>query len=154
MANNDYLTLAWTIMQTTGSLVVVKLSYTTLNGYRLYTSYWNDTGAGDNIYSDTITDAPHYIELMLTKATNSSSNDGRMDWWIDGVVQTAAIGIDNYNLLNDNDFYQELGTADVFATTTGTVYEDEFVLRNDNIEIGPKNPNVIQNRLLMYHYNS
>jgi hypothetical protein len=95
-----------------------------------------DTG---QIYtgSKSITDAPHYIEINIVRATTDISSDGTVQWWVDGVSVASVNGKDNYNEMLDYTHELRWGILYPVAGTTGNVFLDEFVANNDGSEIGP-----------------
>ena len=78
----------------------------------------------------------HYIETRILRSSTSSASDGRMETWIDGAIVDTISGVDNYDK-----FYQfgrvPMGLWYANATTTGTMYLDELVVRADGKYIGP-----------------
>jgi hypothetical protein len=141
MANNDTFALV-NLKQGAGSysqIAYLSLRYLTATGYRLVMYAKND--AGTIIGPDTcdITDAPHYVEIYLVRAADSGSNNGTLQWWVDGSDQGATTGIDNYNLMSDQNWYLDFGApaSDLDAGTSGTFYLDEIVVNDDGGLIGP-----------------
>jgi len=97
----------------------------------------NDAGGNTTTSSYTITDAPHYLEFKLLRATGASTNDGSLQLWIDGVDKETISGIDNYTRF-DNFTSIRLGALVIIpATVSGTFYLDELVVNNSGDEIGP-----------------
>jgi hypothetical protein len=84
-----------------------------------------------------ITDAPHYIEVKLTRATNSTSVNGSLELWIDGAIKETLSGYDNYDQFVN---FQEVrfgAVANLDIGTSGTCYFDQLVINNDGGIIGP-----------------
>lgn len=84
-----------------------------------------------------ITDAPHYIEVEVTRSSGSSANNGTLQWWVDGVDQGTITGVDNYNRMIDANFNFRVGTMGYVGTISGTVYVDQIILNDTGNEIGP-----------------
>lgn len=81
-------------------------------------------------------DASHYVEMWFTKAASASSNDGVARLYIDGVLQETLSGLDLFN--NFQIDYESLGAVNVgSASSSGTYYLDELVVRNDDVLPGP-----------------
>jgi hypothetical protein len=94
-----------------------------------------DSGAS-NTHTESITDAPHYIEFYLQRASTSSSNDGTMACYLDGSLLTTLTGIDNYNAWT-NITKVELGAVrNITSGDSGTFYLDELKANDDGSEIG------------------
>ncbi len=95
----------------------------------------------DNLSSQTlgpydISDAEHYVEVLVTYASGPSANDGVMTLWVDGSQQGTDTTLDLYNTTKPNE--ARLGAVvGIDSGTSGTFYLDEFVLRDDDTEIGP-----------------
>jgi len=84
------------------------------------------------------TDAPHWLEFKLVRATTNVSSDGYLEFWIDGIPQLPIRNVDNYDRFMDFasiDFGAQ-GAIDV--GTSGIFYIDEIVVNNDGSYIGPR----------------
>jgi hypothetical protein len=108
------------------------------SAYRLYTVVFEDGGSSHLGAYKTITDAPHYIEFCLTRATTNSSNDGIFQWWIDGVLQETVTALDCYNVISLYTPALLFSANDLSGTPSGTIFFDEIIVNNTGIEIGPK----------------
>jgi len=121
--------------------VSVYFRYDTGTGHRFYFAVWDDENAVEVAdYSDVIAvDEKHYIEIYITKATNATSNDGTVEYWVDGVSQAASSSYDNFNEFDDASSYFRfrLLVFSVDAGTSGAVYWDAWKCNNDGSEIGP-----------------
>jgi len=106
-------------------------------GYKIALNAYSDTGAKVVNDDASLSDAPHYVEIYITQATNSTSNDGTVQWWLDGVDQGTVASIDNYNRMSDQNWIAFLGAASLDAGTSGTIFFDDFVVNNDGGAIGP-----------------
>lgn len=115
---------------------VIKL-YNNGANYQVFIDVFNDAGTGIETGKVTISDAPHYIEYKLTKASSADANDGTMDWWIDGVAQTSLTGLDIYNRYGDFDSIRIGAVAELDAGTSGTLYLDELIVNDSGFRIGP-----------------
>lgn len=76
----------------------------------------------------TITDAPHFVETMIARATSAISDDGYAKLWIDGVERLGGDSplVDNYDIW---DLIDELHLGAVWvenAATSGVFYLDEL----------------------------
>jgi len=82
-----------------------------------------------------LTDAEHYVEVRVVRASTTSSNDGSVELYLDGVLEDTLSGQDIYNRVDWE--HARLGACYGPDTgTSGTFYIDEFVLRDDDTEIG------------------
>jgi hypothetical protein len=123
--------------QTVGSLQLIK------NGtaYAFRVTIVDDSEVHHDASLVEVTDAPHYVEVRFTRATNSTSSDGTGEIWIDGIAYTGGAkltGIDNYDKFATLK-YISLGSNSVNGTNSGTYYLDELVVNDDGSEIGPVN---------------
>ncbi|KKM23531.1 hypothetical protein LCGC14_1614290 [marine sediment metagenome] len=83
----------------------------------------------------TITDDVHYIEGRVEYASSAVANDAQITLLIDGVQKEQKTGLDIYDVSKpDNVRFGAPGGLD--AGTSGTLYLDDFVLRDDATEIG------------------
>lgn len=84
----------------------------------------------------TITDAPHYIEFQLTRASSAVAADGTASLWIDGTLKQTVTGIDNYDRFNNFSWIQFGANSGLDATTSGTFYIAHVQLNDSGLEIG------------------
>jgi hypothetical protein len=136
-ADNDVFILCIPFTASGGSaLAYIQAVYSSVVGYEINALALKDSGSSKT--SDfVITDAPHYIEFNLVRATNNTSSDGTLQLWIDGTSKQTLTGIDNYDL------FANFGRIDIGAVgaldtgTRGTFYIDEIIANNDGGTIGP-----------------
>jgi hypothetical protein len=112
---------------------IVRLEHDGAN-YQLTFRFYDDAGS---FYGGTwtITDEPHYVEVLVIRATNSSSADGEGYGWIDGVLKSDVTDLDNYDVWDLID-YLSLHSRDQ-GSNSGTYYMDDFKANDDGGEIGP-----------------
>lgn len=103
--------------------------------YYIVSYLYNDAGTSSSA-SYAITDAPHYVELNVIRATNATSNDGSLQTWIDGTSQGTITGVDNYDRFANWEYFR-WGAITKDASQSGTFYTDELIVNNDGGEIGP-----------------
>ena len=116
------------------NIATFKLEWTSSGGYGFQAQLVGDGTTLSTAYHS-IADEPHYIEVRLVRATNSTSNDGTLDLWIDGVHKEQLVG-DNFDQFG---FFRQLrlgATSGVDAAASGTYYFDEIVVNDDGSEIG------------------
>lgn len=106
-------------------------------GYQIQMSVANDGGGYAWQRTCDISDAEHYIEFKMVRATNSTSVDGTCEWWVDGSLQTSGAAYDNFNIMGDQNWNGRWGAEYVDAGTSGTFYLDEIKANDDGSEIGP-----------------
>jgi RHS repeat-associated protein len=122
MANNNAYYLFYGYTGSSTVVLRVEFGFTTAGGYRVRINALNNASTWTNSAWVNVTDAAHYFELDWQSGTS-----GRVDWWIDGVAQTAVTGFDNSARRIDQ---VRLGTvAGLDSGTTGTVYFDAFESR-------------------------
>lgn len=105
-------------------------------GYQVWGWLYDDSGTARETGKTTISDEPHYIEVYLQRATNSSSSDGSMEIWIDGSSVASVTGKDNFDRFV-NMSYSRWGAGSIVATgLSGTFYLDHIELNDSGVEIG------------------
>lgn len=116
----------------------VRLRYTTAAGYQIRASAVNDAGSETPTTSlYVITDAPHCIEIKLTRASTADANDGILQLWIDDVSKETVTTVDN-NGKFVNFWTSRFGaTTTLNAGTSGDFFLDELIINDDNTYIGP-----------------
>lgn len=104
-----------------------------------------DDGGGWHTGTKTdISDTEHYIEFHVVRATNATSNDGTMDWWIDGAHIEQLTNIDNYDQMGNVQFVRMGAVRSIPATASGTLHLDELKGNDDGSEIGPVVPPILK----------
>jgi hypothetical protein len=118
------------------SLVTGFLNWETTAKYQMKFYYKTDAAltAGTLI---NVTDAPHCLEFLYTKAATNVSSDGTFYSWIDGVPLDTLTGKDIYD--NFPQFNQvRLGdTTAPPAGVAGNLFYDDLVINNTGDPIGP-----------------
>jgi hypothetical protein len=116
------------------NIAIVSLAYVT-SIYRIRTYIYNDGGTGTQAtYS--VTDAPHYVEACLIRATDADDSNGSLQCWIDGVNQGTTINIDNYDKFNNFNQVRLGAVVGIDAGTSGILFLDELVISDNEGEIG------------------
>lgn len=106
--------------------------------YAFYAVAVDDTGNHHNTQVYPVTDAPHYVEVLCTRASSSVAEDGGTTFWVDGVeAYSTILGVDNYDQFADWQLIIMGAPSGVDPTTSGTFYLDELIVRDDDTEIGP-----------------
>jgi hypothetical protein len=101
--------------------------------YRIGARYYDDAGTNAWVGGDTfaITDAPHYVKVVVVSATGAATNNGTVTLWCDGVQLATQTGIDNYHLMAAVTQYFSVGANEsIDAGTLGTFYMDECSIAN------------------------
>jgi len=98
--------------------------------------FYDDGGALANIGYNTISDEPHYIEVQMVRETAEGAGDGTAEVKVDGVSGGTLSNIDNFNLFPTIDELQIGARRFLDAGTTGNLYIDDIIFRDDNTEIG------------------
>ena len=82
---------------------------------------------------NSLSDAPHCIEIRIVRASGAAANDGELQVFLDGVSQASSNGEDNYdsfpNLVNVDISTDSGANAD---GVSGTVYFDELEMDDDD----------------------
>lgn len=116
----------------------------TSGNYTIRAAVKDDSEGTDATAFYTISDAPHYIEVRCQKATNSTSNDGELQLYVDGVSQELISTIDNYDNFEELDNIRVGGATSIDPGTSGSFYQDDVIFRNDDTPIGPDGPGTIE----------
>jgi len=125
---------------TSSSLIICSLYLNYSSGYRIQAGIYKDTvGVVSSSYY-AITDAPHYIEILLVRATTDVSSDGYLQLWIDGVSQETIPNIDNYDRFNDFGGFAVgvISGAYFSGSNSGTFYLDEIIVNETGTLIGAR----------------
>lgn len=97
----------------------------------------DDTENATSFYD--ISDAEHKIEIVVTYAASDVSSDATLDLYIDGALQEQVSGLDIYD--RNEPGIARLGcVGNLDAGTSGTLYLDEFILRDDDSPLWPGYP--------------
>lgn len=117
-----------------GTAVNVQLNYSSTNGYRVRTAYYNDAASQVGGTYFNITDAPHYIEIDWKASSAPGANDGYVTLWVDGALMGTQSNADNDTKRVDEARFGVVGNLD--PGTSGTFYLDKFESRKTQY-IGP-----------------
>jgi hypothetical protein len=142
MANGDSFSFLYIMQSGGGYSDVVLLSLRKIGtAFNIGCKIANDAGGYSLDDGVDITDAPHYIEVHIVRATNSTSANGSCEWFVDGVSQGTAANIDNYNIMSDTANWRcklmKMGADAGTYGTAETVYFDDFKMTDDGATIGP-----------------
>lgn len=105
--------------------------------YGIICSAREDNGTTKDSSIFTITDAPHYIECHLTRASSNAADDGACVLYIDGVSKATISAIDNYDAWGTVNAAIYGAVTAPPAGTSGAFYIDQIVANNDGGAIGP-----------------
>jgi len=98
-------------------------------------SAFEDDGTYNRATYDTL-GSTSFIEIHIKRATTSSSSDGTVKMFLDGVEGSGLTGQDIDSVFDYDDL--RVGAEQgVNSGTTGTLLFDEVVARNDSTTIGP-----------------
>ena len=115
--------------------IVVNVDLDFNSGYRIEAGVFNDAGTEHDTSPYAITDEEHYVEILLTYASSAVANDATFTLWIDGVQKEQLTGLDVHGRSKaDRVLLGAVGNLD--SGTSGTLYLDELVVRDDAQEIG------------------
>lgn len=111
------------------------LELTKPSSYRLVLRSYQDDGTALSLSAD-ITDEPHYIEVFETRATDSNSNDGIAELYVDGILKDSVATLDNNTRFVVFSF-ASWGIGYPTADVNGTIYIDEIKVNDSGNVIGP-----------------
>jgi hypothetical protein len=95
-----------------------------------------------------ITDAEHYVEIYVERASSNVAGDGDCTLWIDKVQKWNQGGtLDNYDMFPLQDRVRA-GAFSFVGTPEGTLLLDEIKANDDGSEIGPR----VGVPIFMHHY--
>lgn len=138
MPNNTTIAIADCRLSTTPfTLFGAYIKYLNAQGYQLYLWSRNDSGTYAYTTAVNITDAEHYLEIWVDRASSSSASDGTLNWSIDGVSQTGITGIDNYDNFSIHTYWRFGNTWRSSTSISGTIYLDEIKCVDNDSTIGP-----------------
>lgn len=133
MAGGDAFYLCRITKQETSGRADVNLKYS--GGYNINARVREDDGTYRVTADYVITDDVHYIECLVQYASGPTGNDGILTLWIDGVQKESITDVDLDGRSQPDEAF--LGPhSNIDAGTSGTLYLDDFVLRDDSTEIG------------------
>lgn len=113
------------------NLIVASLN----SDQHLYIRYRDDAGTWFNTATANVSTGEHYIEVLVQYASSAIASDAIITFWVDGVQIDQDTGLDIYDLAKPDN--ARLGASAISAGSSGTHYLDEFILRDDNSQIGP-----------------
>jgi hypothetical protein len=119
-----------------GTALFADLQLNYNGGYDVMGRIWNDAAGQSTTTRIYFTDAPHYIEVMVTRASSDVASDGRIDVWVDGAGQQSVTGVDNYDRFNQFSKINWGATSGVDSGTSGTFFTDELLVNTTGEEIG------------------
>ena len=125
--------------------IYLYLNYNSGTGFQLEFVVRDDANSG--VMDDTfnISEELHYIEFYTTRATGSATSDGTVEWWVDGISQGSYNSLDNWDLWVDSVAILAGAVGSIDATTAGTIYFDDIIVRDDDTEIGEADAGVTVN---------
>jgi hypothetical protein len=120
-------------------LLGVMFKYASSN-YRLFLGVIN--GGHTYLYGGeiVITDAPHYIEVLVHRSSSAGGTDGFYKMWIDGKLKSITPNVSNYNQFRSTNQIAFGDSGGVVTGTTGTYYIDEIEATYNANLIGPVSP--------------
>lgn len=136
MSNTNVVYSAYLYNSASTLVARVGMRYADGIGYQCFAVLFDDAGAGQSTTFVAIADAEHCLEIKLLRATNSTSNDGSIELWLDDVSVATVTGKDNYDRFVDFSFIR-FGAIVPSAAVSGTYYLDELVVNDDGAYIGP-----------------
>ncbi len=137
MANGNNFRLLVVNNSTPAAVAEVRLGYTTGTGHTIAAMIVDDAAAESFTTYYGISDELHYVEMLLTRASGESTNDGSIQLWIDRVDKETVGSKDNYTRFNTLRIVQFGAVSGIDTGTSGTFYLDQLVVNDDGSEIGP-----------------
>jgi hypothetical protein len=104
--------------------------------YNIKLLYFRDSQQVSGFTALDVGDGVHEIQFAISRATTATSSDATAAFWFDGAYKGQQGSFDNYDVF-------AAGMVSMFAgnitstSETGTLYFDDFILRDDNEPITP-----------------
>lgn len=114
---------------------VLRLRYDGAN-YEIRSVAYDDNGSLV-AQTDDIADAEHYIEVHIERASSDIAADGRVRYWLDGVLTKTWPSVDNWDAFTALIHFRFGAAASIDAGTSGTLHLDELRANDDGKRIGP-----------------
>jgi len=105
------------------------------SNYQLTPNVRDDNDSSITLATATISDAEHYIELMVTRESSDGAANGTFEYWVDGVSIDSSSSIENYNMFPTLESFT-LGFYWTNQANTGSIYYDDLIANDDGSEIG------------------
>ena len=116
--------------------LMVDCNYDVTYGQAIRINLFSDGNSPNASSYYDLTDEPHWIEVIITRATNATSNDGSAQFWVDDVSKETVSGVDNYDAFVDMDELR-LGIMNANVNMSGAIYIDEVIFLDAGTYIGP-----------------
>ncbi len=116
---------------------VMRVFFTSSGGYTVAIEYMEDGGGTSSTTSATISDAPHWIEFEIKRASSATASDGHVKLWVDDTLEDTDTGLDIFDLGRPTEFRLTWDTNNN-AGDSGTLYFDEVFINDDGNPIGEK----------------
>lgn len=127
----------WVLSDSPWQLCALEMYYLSGTSYQIQLAVEKDDSSMSYSGKFTITDASHYVEVHIERASSDVASDGQARLWIDGDLKNTMSSLDIYDLWSLI-YRARLGPDyGIDATTSGTFYLDEFRANDDGGEIGP-----------------
>lgn len=135
ITNGQVISLAKGLIITPSGAFGVYLKFLTATGY--YISAWSRKDDGSFLYTSdyAITDAVHWVEVDWKASSAALANNGFTSLWIDTLTapKETLSNIDNDTRVID---LTRLGPQNIAASTSGTIYLDDYDWNNTGSAIG------------------
>lgn len=137
MAQNDSFRLVRLKNSSATDAFYLSLAYQNSH-YRIVSRAFTDVGS-QLLNDSALSDAEHWVEVELTRASTSTASDGTAQIWIDDTSVGTLSGLDNYDRFDEAEAFQ-FGNcyADQAQGTSGYVWLDEVKIQGYGEYIGPR----------------
>lgn len=116
---------------------VLRVFFKDDSGMSIAVEYQEDGGGTTSTAFQSITDAPHYIEVELKRASSAGGSDGYVRFWVDDTLADTDSSLDIFDLGRPTEIRLVWDTNN-HASDSGTLYFDELLVNNDGNPIGDK----------------
>jgi hypothetical protein len=115
---------------------VCAIKFMESSGYKLALNRRDDDLTDTTGTGYVITDAPHYVEMHIQRASADGVSDGVFELWIDGTLKKQYTNVKNYNSFIKGDVLKVGASSGVTAAVNGTFYIDEIKANTTGTAIG------------------
>lgn len=114
----------------------VSLGYTAAAGYSITVVAVDDEDNLDKSVSGTITDAAHYVEILLEREATDGGGNGVLTVWFDGTQEGTVTTVDNWTRWTEMEAFRFGAVDDLDAGTSGTLWLDDLKANDSGTAIG------------------
>ena len=118
--------------------VFISLGYDGSN-YDIFTAFGDDADVNNTTANYTISDDKHWFEIYVKRETSDGAGDGIGRLYIDdlGTPKESITNLENFNIFPTIDEIRFGGIYGIDSGSSGNIFFDDLIVRDDGTEIGP-----------------